>query len=80
MQFEIMGFLKVPQASVEPWTLYTWTEPPCRKDLHRSNFGFSNSQIPAALVGSAVGKPLRKPKIDFYDPFSLYVSDLYELN
>jgi len=29
------------------------------------------------LAGSAVGKPIRKPNIDFYDPFSLYVSDLY---
>jgi len=28
-------------------------------------------------VGSAVGKPTHKPETDFYDPFSLYVSDLY---
>jgi len=26
---------------------------------------------------SAVGKPIHKQKIDLYDPFSLYVSDLY---
>jgi len=29
------------------------------------------------MVGSAVGKPIHKPKIDFYYPFSLYISDLY---
>jgi len=28
-------------------------------------------------VGSAVGKPIHKPEINFYDPFFLYISDLY---
>jgi len=31
----------------------------------------------AAQVGSAVCKPIHKPKVDFYDPFSLFISDLY---
>jgi len=35
----------------------------------------SGLAIPEAQVESAVGKAL----IDFYDPFSLYTSDLYEL-
>jgi len=30
-----------------------------------------------AQLGSAAGKPIHKPKIDFYDPFSIYISDLY---
>jgi len=53
------------------------TCPRCRKDLHCSEFGFTNSQIRAAQVGSAVGKHLHKPKIDFYDPFSFYIYNLY---
>jgi len=28
-------------------------------------------------VGPAVGQPIHKPKIDFYDPLSLYLSDLF---
>jgi len=32
---------------------------------------------PYGSVGTAVGKPIHKPKIDFYDPFSFYISDLY---
>jgi len=31
-------------------------------------------------VGSAVGKPMHKPKIDFYDPFAIYFYYLYGLN
>jgi len=31
-------------------------------------------------VGSAVGKPINKPEIDFFDPFSLYKSELYGFN
>jgi len=30
-------------------------------------------------VGSAVGKPILKPKIDFCGPFTLYKSDVYGL-
>jgi len=33
--------------------------------------------MPAAQLGSAVGKPMHKPKIDFYDPSSPYLFDLY---
>jgi len=29
-------------------------------------------------VGSIVGKPIHKPKIDSYDPFYLYIYDLYD--
>jgi len=32
-----------------------------------------------AQVGSAVGKPIHKPKIDVYDPFSLFISNLMRL-
>jgi len=28
-------------------------------------------------VESAVDKPIHKPKIDFYNPLSLYISNLY---
>jgi len=64
------------EASIIPIDLTP--RPFCRNNLHRSNFGFSISRIPAAQVGSAVGKPIHKPKIDFYDLFSLYLSDLYD--
>jgi len=30
-------------------------------------------------VGSFLGKPIHKPKINFYDPFALYISDLSAL-
>jgi len=46
-----------------PLTLYTSTVPPClhcRKDLHSSDFGFTNNWILAAQVRSDVGKPIRK--------------------
>jgi len=39
--------------------------PMLQKDLHCSYFGFTNSWICTAQVGSAVSKPIHKPKIDF---------------
>jgi len=45
----------------------------------QERFGFTNSWIRVARVGSAIGKPIDKPKSVFYDPFSRYVYALYGL-
>jgi len=60
--------------ALKPYTIQTKTAPHslrCREDVHRSNFGLGNSSIPAAQVESAVGRPIHKPGINFYDPFAL---------
>jgi len=52
--------------------------PPCRKDLHLSDFGFSNRWIRAAQVGSAVGKPICiHPKLILWPFLPLYTLYLW---
>jgi len=67
---------------LHPLTLHTLTAPPClrsRKNLHRRNFGFGNSRIPAAQVrsGQLTVNLYIHLKSTFDDPFALYITGPY---